>query len=169
MALGAAQAVDSAKSFYDFSVEGIDGKKVALSQYKGKVALVVNTASKCGYTPQYKALEALYEKYKGKGLVILGFPSNDFGQQEPGSNQEIKKFCELKYSVTFPLFSKNHVKGPETQTIYRFLTDNTAPKEEVAWNFEKFLVDKSGKVVGRYKSKIEPTDSELVKKIESLL
>lgn len=161
----------SAMSFYEYSVQDIDGKTTSLAQFKGKVALVVNTASQCGYTPQYKDLEALYQKYKGKGLVVLGFPSNDFGGQEPGSNAEVKKFCEMKFKTTFPLFSKNPVKGAEKQEVYKFLTE--APDKglqgEVGWNFEKFIVNKEGKVVARFKSGVTPIGSELETKIQDLL
>src|SRR5260221_6892799 len=110
-------------SIYDFKVAGLDGTDIDFSKFKGKKIMIVNTASKCGYTPQYKDLEALYEKYQGKGFVVLGFPSNDFGAQEPGSNEEIKKFCELRYKVTFPLFNKDKVKGQEKQPLYQYLTE----------------------------------------------
>jgi glutathione peroxidase len=175
-ALGLTVALVSMKgiasmSFYDYSVMDIDGKKAALSQFKGKVALVVNTASQCGFTPQYKDLEALYQKYKGQGLVVLGFPSNDFGGQEPGSNAEVKKFCELKFKTTFPLFSKNSVKGAEKQEVYKFLTEQSDKnlQGEVSWNFEKFIVNKEGKVVARFKSGVNPVGSELETKVQDLL
>jgi glutathione peroxidase len=158
-------------SFYDHKVKAIDGKDVALMEYKGKVALVVNTASKCGYTGQYEGLEKLYKTYQTKGLVVLGFPSNDFLSQEPGTNEEIAKFCKFNFGVTFPLFEKNPVKGKEKQPVYQFLTSayKGKPSGEVGWNFEKFLVDKSGNVVARFKSSVKPNDSELIKKIEELL
>jgi glutathione peroxidase len=161
----------AAMSFYDYSVKDIDGKEASLSKYKGKVALVVNTASQCGFTPQYKDLEALFEKYKSKGLVVLGFPSNDFGGQEPGSNAEVKKFCEAKFKVTFPLFSKNPVKGNEKQEVYKFLTEASDKnfQGEVGWNFEKFVISKEGKVVARFKSGVNPVGSELETKIQELL
>ena len=160
-----------AMSFYDYTVKDIDGKEAALSQYKGKVAVVVNTASQCGYTPQYKDLEALYQKYKSKGLVVLGFPSNDFGGQEPGSNAEVKKFCEMKFKTTFPLFSKNPVKGAEKQEVYKYLTaaSDKSLQGEVGWNFEKFVVGKDGKVIARFKSGVTPIGSELETKIQELL
>lgn len=153
----------AASGFYALSAENIDGLKQPLSTYAGKVTLVVNTASECGYTPQYKDLEALYRKYKDKGLVVLGFPSNDFGGQEPGSNAEIKKFCTMKYKVSFPMFSKNPVKGPEKQPTFAYLTEKANPslKGEVDWNFEKFLINKKGELVGRYKSKVSPTSNEI--------
>ena len=160
-----------AMSFYDFKVKNIDGKETSLSQFKGKVAVVVNTASQCGFTPQYKDLEALYQKFKAKGLVVLAFPSNDFGAQEPGSNTEVKKFCEMKFKTTFPLFSKNPVKGTEKQEVYKFLTESSDKdlQGEVSWNFEKFLVNKDGKVVARFKSAVAPMGSELENKVQELL
>lgn len=164
-------ATTKGQSFYNLEAQNIDGKAVPLSKYAGKVAVVVNTASKCGYTPQYKDLEALYEKYKDKGLVVLGFPSNDFGAQEPGSNAEIKQFCDLKFKVSFPLFSKDKVVGAEKQPVYKYLTEQTDPKlhGEISWNFEKFLVDKKGNVVARYKSKVKPTDPEMEEQVAALL
>ncbi len=164
-------AADSGKSAYDFSVVDVEGKPATLSSFKGKVALIVNTASKCGYTGQYKDLQELYAKYKDKGFVVLGFPSNDFGGQEPGSNKEIKTFCETNFNVKFPLFDKGAVKGAQKQPLYKFLTEEAgdAYKGEVGWNFEKFLVDKKGHVVGRYKSGVKPSDSDLTKILESSL
>lgn len=156
-------------NFYALTAKDIEGKPVKLDKYKGKVTLVVNTASQCGFTPQYKDLEGLQEQYKAKGLVILGFPSNDFGGQEPGSDADIKKFCESKYKVSFPLFSKSVVKGEQKQPVYQFLTQNAPEKGEVAWNFEKFLISRDGKVVGRYKSKVEPLSPELTAAIEKEL
>ena len=166
-ALPAAKA--SAKGFYALQATDIDGKRVSLSQYAGKVALVVNTASMCGFTPQYEGLEALYQKYKDQGFVILGFPSNDFGSQEPGSNEEIKKFCEKSYRITFPLFAKDKVTGADKQPIYKFLTEAKGAGEEVDWNFEKFLIDPKGAVVGRFKSRVKPSADELDKQIQALL
>lgn len=167
----AAHSAFAANGFYSLEAQNIDGKKTPLSAYAGKVAVVVNTASKCGYTPQYKDLEALYEKYKDKGLVVLGFPSNDFGAQEPGTNAEIKKFCDLNFKVSFPLFAKNPVKGTEKQPVYQYLTEKTDAKlqGDISWNFEKFVVDKNGTVVARYKSAVKPLDSELEKTVEGLL
>jgi glutathione peroxidase len=142
-----------------------------LGKYQGKVALVVNTASKCGFTPQYKDLESLYEKYQDQGFVVLGFPSNDFGAQEPGSDAEIKKFCELNYKVKFPLMPKAPVKGEAKQPAYKYLTEKTREdlRGEVEWNFEKFLVGKDGQVVARFKSKVSPSDPQVTSKIEALL
>lgn len=154
-------------SLHEFSVKNIDGKEIKLSDYQGKVALIVNVASQCGYTPQYKGLEALYKTYKDQGLVILGFPSNDFGAQEPGTEEQIKQFCGLKYDVTFDMFSKVKVKGNDKVDVYKYLTEGT--KAEVQWNFNKFLVDKSGKVVKYYASSVSPESPELKKDIEALL
>jgi glutathione peroxidase len=159
------------QSFYDLTAKGNNGKTVALSQYKGKVALVANTASKCGFTPQYKQLQALYEKYKDRGLVVLGFPSNDFLHQEPGSDPEIKKFCEVNYGVTFPLFAKDHVKGERTQPVFKFLKASEAGSKdgEIGWNFTKFLVDKDGRVAARFSSRVKPDAPEVIEKLEALL
>ncbi|AFY74406.1 glutathione peroxidase [Synechococcus sp. PCC 7502] len=154
-------------TLYDFSVKNIDGKDTKLSDYQGKVALIVNVASKCGYTPQYKGLENLYKAYKDQGFVILGFPSNDFGAQEPGTEEQIKQFCSLTYDVSFDLFSKVKVKGKEKVDVYKYLTEAT--KAEVQWNFNKFLVDKSGNVVKYYASGVSPDSPELKKDIEALL
>ena len=144
---------------YDFSVDDIHGQKVKLDVYKGKVLLVVNTASKCGFTPQYKGLEALYEKLHGKGLEVLGFPCNQFGAQEPGSEEEIESFCEVNYGVTFPLFAKIDVNGDDAAPLYKHLK-KTKPgllgSEAIKWNFTKFLVDRNGKVVERYAPNTEP-------------
>ena len=154
-------------TLYDFKVTNIDGQPVDLSQYKGKVALVVNVASKCGYTRQYKGLEALYREYKDKGLEILGFPSNDFGAQEPGSEADIKSFCSLTYDVTFDMFSKVKVSGNGMAEPYKYLTETTG--SQVQWNFNKFLVDKDGKVVKYYPSSVAPEDATLRKDIDALL
>jgi len=140
-------------SFYDFSVDDIHGKPVKLDRYKGKVVLVVNTASKCGFTPQYKGLEALYRKYHDQGLEVLGFPCNQFGAQEPGSESEIEQFCEVNYGVTFPMFAKVDVNGDGAAPVYRFLKSakpGLLGSEAIKWNFTKFLVDRGGKVVARF-------------------
>src|SRR4051812_38230864 len=139
----------------DFKMKDIDGKEVDLSKYKGKVVLIVNVASKCGYTKQYEGLQALYADNEAAGLVILGVPANDFGMQEKGTNEEIQKFCSSKYKVTFPMTEKVVVKGADKVELYKILTEATPNKgkvEEVGWNFEKFLIGRDGKVVGRYKS-----------------
>jgi len=156
---------------YNFTLPSIDGNATPLSTYKGKVILLVNVASRCGFTPQYSALESLYEKYKDQGLMILGFPANNFGAQEPGTNAEIKTFCSLKYNVTFPMFSKVSVKGDDTTPLYQFLTRkaNPAVAGEIKWNFTKFLVDRNGNVVARFEPAVKPDSGEVVETIEKLL
>ena len=156
---------------YDFTLPSIDGNPTPLATYKGKVVLLVNVASRCGFTPQYSALESLYEKYKDQGLVILGFPANNFGAQEPGTNAEIKTFCSLKYNVTFPMFSKVSVKGDDTTPLYQFLTQtaNPAVAGEIKWNFTKFLVDRNGNVVARFEPAVKPDSPQVVERIEKLL
>lgn len=154
-------------SFFDLSAKDIDGKDVALKTYQGKVVLVVNVASKCGFTPQYTGLQSLYESRKDKGLVILGFPSNEFGGQEPGTEAQIKEFCSLNYHVNFPMFAKVSVKSGEGQSpVYQYLTkDQPAPR----WNFSKYLVGKNGQVVGSYESRVAPDNSDLLKAIDAEL
>jgi len=150
-------------TIYDFKVKTIDGKEMTLEQYKGKVMLIVNVASKCGFTPQYDGLEALYEKYKDKGLVVLGFPCNQFGSQEPGTEAEIQKFCRVNYGVSFPMFSKINVNGDDTHPLYVYLKSEQPGilgSEGIKWNFTKFLVDKSGKVVDRFGSSTSPKSLE---------
>jgi glutathione peroxidase len=154
---------------YSFTMKTIDGKEQPLSAYKGKVALIVNVASFCGFTKQYTALEALYNKYKNKGFIILGFPANNFGSQEPGTDAEIKDFCTSKYDVTFDMFSKISVKGNDEHPLYKYLTNDTKFKGDIEWNFTKFLVDKNGNVVARFQSKVVPNDEAVTKKIEELL
>ena len=151
------------------TMKKIDGKEVDLSTYKGKVVLIVNVASRCGYTGQYAGLEKLYATYKDKGLVVLGFPANEFGGQEPGSDAEIAAFCSSKYGVTFDMFSKIVVKGPGKAALYKTLTESATPAGEVGWNFEKFLIGRDGKVVGRFKSGVAPDDATLTKAIEAEL
>ena len=150
-------------------VKKIDGTAVDLAKYKGKVVLVVNVASRCGYTPQYTGLQKLYETYKDKGLVVLGFPANEFGGQEPGSDTDIAKFCSSKYGVTFDMFSKVVVKGPNKSPLYKTLTESATPPGEVSWNFEKFLIGRDGAIVGRYKSAVAPEDTKLTGAIEAAL
>ena len=154
-------------SVYDFKPYDIDGKVFDLSQFKGKKILIVNTASECGYTYQYEDLEKLYEKYKGK-LVLIGFPANNFGHQEPGTNSEIKEFCEQKYKVSFPMMSKVSVKGDDIDPLFKWLTEQTNPDftGEIKWNFEKFLIDETGKLVHRFRSKSKPFSEEIVSAIE---
>ena len=154
------------KSMYEFSMKDIDGKDVKLDAYRGKVALIVNTASKCGLTPQYEGLQKLYDKYKDQGFVILGFPANNFMGQEPGTEKEIKDFCNLKYNVSFPMFSKISVKGADQHPFYTFLTNkesNPGFGGDITWNFEKFLIDENGKLIHRYRSTIKPLSDEITK------
>ncbi|MRI91101.1 glutathione peroxidase [Aggregicoccus sp. 17bor-14] len=157
------------RSVYDFKVETIDGKQQDLSAYKGQALLVVNTASECGYTPQYKGLEELYRAYKARGFTVLAFPANNFGGQEPGSNAEIKRFCELKYRTTFPLFGKVSVKGQDIHPLFQHLTQQPGLEGDIRWNFSKFLIDPSGKLVARFDSKVEPMSPELRQKLEATL
>jgi len=167
----AAPATAKEKSVYDYKMKSLDGKEIALSQYKGKVILILNTASKCGFTPQYKALEAVHEKYKDKGLVVLGFPANEFGHQEPGTDAEIGEFCQKNYGVTFQMFSKVVVKGEGQTPLFHYLTQeaNPAMTGDISWNFEKFLISRDGKLVGRYKSAVTPDGAELTSAIEAAL
>lgn len=161
-----------AKSIHDFTMKSIEGKDIPLSVYKGKVMLIVNVASKCGYTPQYKDLEALYRKYKDRGLVILGFPANNFLWQEPGSDDEILEFCQTKYDVTFDMFSKISVKGSDQHPLFAFITSKETNPEfagDVKWNFQKYLVDKHGNIIGKYLSGVKPLSAELVGDIEKAL
>lgn len=151
----------------DIAIKDIDGKDTTLKAYAGKVLLIVNVASECGYTPQYEGLEALYEKMKDQGLVVMGFPCNDFGGQEPGSEAEIKTFCSTRYKVTFPMFAKVTIKGEGKSPLYAAL--QTAVGGEVGWNFEKFLVSKDGKVLQRFASDVEPDSPELKAAIEAAL
>ncbi len=154
---------------YEIPLNSIDGKVFSAEQMKKKVVLFVNTASACGYTPQYKGLEALFEKYKDKGLLVVGVPCNQFGAQEPGTEAEIQNFCEMKFNVKFPLLKKADVKGANQVPLFKFLIENSPKKEEIAWNFEKFLVGRDGEVLERFKSKVEPQDSVLVGAIEKAL
>ena len=160
------------KSVLDFTMKDIDGNDVKLDKYKGNVLLVVNTASKCGYTPQYEGLEKVYEKYKNQGLVILGFPANNFMGQEPGTNEEIKDFCSLKYKVSFPMFAKISVKGADQHPLYNFLTNpKTDPNfsGDVSWNFNKFVIDRKGNVVARFSSKDTPEGDSVIQAVEKYL
>ena len=160
------------KSIYDFTIKTIDGEKISLKTYHGKVVLLVNVASKCGFTPQYTALEAVYEKYKDRGLVIVGIPTNNFAQQEPGTNEEIKKFCSSKYMVTFPMMSKVSVLGDDKTPLYVFLTGkDTDPKfaGDIKWNFTKFLFDRNGNPVARFEPNVTPDSAQVTAAIESTL
>jgi len=169
----AAAADEPAKkpaSIYEFKVQDIDDKPVDLADYKGEVLLIVNTASQCGYTPQYRGLEAIHEQYKDRGFKVLAFPANEFGNQEPGTNSEIKSFCSSKYNVTFPLFSKVVVKGEGIHPLYRFLTSpETNPKfaGDITWNFAKFLVNRKGEIIARFGPGDEPQSEKVVKAIEA--
>ena len=163
-------SAETQSSLYDIPLKDINGKPTSLKAYKGKTILVVNVASKCGLTPQYSALESLYKKYQSKGLVVLGFPCNDFAGQEPGTNDEIKQFCSSKYDVTFPLFDKLHVKGPEQHPLYTALTGEKSPfPGEVKWNFGKFLVNKDGKIIKRFEPKTTPDSEEVTSAVEAAL
>lgn len=163
------QAEKTKGRVYEFEMAGNDGKPVKLSKYKGHPLLIVNTASLCGFTPQYKDLQDLYEKYQEKGLRIAAFPANEFGAQEPGSDAEIKSFCLTKYSLSFDLYSKIAVKGPSIHPLYKYLTTESGFNGEVPWNFSKFLVDGDGKVVARFGPDANPVGKEIVSKIEALL
>ncbi len=158
-------------SVHDFKPTNINGKETSLSQYKGNVLLIVNTASECGFTPQYEGLQALYEKYGDNGLKVLGFPANNFGGQEPGTDEEIKQFCKVNYDVTFPMFSKVSVKGEDQHPLFTFLTsaDNPDFTGEIKWNFEKFLVGKDGQLIRRFRSDVTPQSSEIQRAIEKAL
>jgi glutathione peroxidase len=157
----------SAKTIYDYTMNSIDGTPSPLSNYKGKVVMIVNVASKCGFTPQYAGLESLYKKYKDQGFVILGFPANNFMSQEPGTNSEIKQFCSRTYGVDFPMFAKSDVKGPETNPLYQYLTAEKGG--EIKWNFTKFLVGRDGQIVGRFEPKVTPDAPEVTSAIEQAL
>lgn len=163
---------EKAKSVLDFKMKDIDGKEVDLAKYKGDVILMVNVASKCGLTPQYKELEAMYRKYKDRGFVILAFPANQFGGQEPGTDQEIKSFCTSKYDVTFPVFSKIVVKGEGIHPLYQFLTEKETDGKfagEIGWNFAKFLVNRKGEVIDRFDPREKPDSSKIVSAVEKAL
>jgi glutathione peroxidase len=161
-----------ARSIHEIELPRLDGKPAKLSDYAGKVVLAVNVASKCGFTPQYAGLQAINDRYADRGFIVLGFPSNQFFNQEPGSAEQIQEFCSLNYGVTFPLFAKLDVKGSTQHPLYAILTevpDDAGKAGNVAWNFEKFLVGRDGRVVRRFRSKVVPEDSRLIEAIESLL
>jgi glutathione peroxidase len=160
------------RSVYDFEMESIEGKNVSLDAYKGKVLLLVNVASKCGYTPQYAGLQSIYERYRGHGLVIVGIPANNFSGQEPGTNQEIKTFCARTYKVSFPMMAKVSVKGSDQAPLYKYLTNRKIhPKTggDIQWNFTKFLVDREGKVIARFEPQVKPDSSPVTEAIENAL
>jgi glutathione peroxidase len=170
MALALGCGTILAGNLQDVPLKDINGKDTSLKAYKGKVLLVVNVASKCGLTPQYKGLEALHRKYKDQGFTVLGFPCNDFGSQEPGSNEEIKEFCSSKYDVSFPMFDKLHVKGPERHALYAELTGEGSPfPGDVKWNFGKFLIGKDGKILKRFEPKVAPDAPEVTQALEAAL
>lgn len=168
----AGSVLAAATSVYNFTLKSIDGKPVSLSEYHGKVLMLVNVASKCGFTPQYAGLESLYEKYKDRGLVIVGIPANNFGGQEPGTNEEIKKFCSTKYNVSFPMMAKVSVKGDDKTPLYTFLTDKTTDPKfagDIQWNFTKFLFDRNGTLIARFEPKVTPDSPEVTAAVESAL
>ena len=167
-----AEAPAATKQLYAFELNDIDGNPVKLGKYGNKALLLVNVASKCGYTKQYAGLQALHEKYQGDGLVVLGFPANNFGSQEPGSNEEIKAFCSTTFSVTFPMFAKISVKGDDIHPLYAFLTGAETDPDfagQIKWNFNKFLVNRAGDIVGRYDSNVEPMSEALMADIKKAL
>ena len=162
-----AASLFGASSVLDFTLNSIDGKPAPLADYRGKVALIVNVASHCGYTPQYEGLEAIYRKYKDRGFVVLGFPANNFGAQEPGTNAEIKQFCTRKYNVTFPMYAKISVKGSDIAPLYTYLTE--AKGGDIKWNFTKFLIGKHGAILERFESPVKPDDPKVTAAIERAL
>ena len=163
-------AARAAETIYDISLKDIDGKNTSLKPYQGKVLLIVNVASKCGFTPQYAALEALYQKYKDRGLVVLGFPCNQFAHQEPGTDAEIKQFCTSKYDVTFPMFDKIEVNGANRHPLYVLLAGKASPfPGNIGWNFTKFLVSRDGKILKRFNSPVKPDSPEVVQAVETAL
>lgn len=156
-------------TLYEFALPDIDGRMVELKQFKGKVLLLVNTASMCGNTPQYAGLQEMYERYQNRGFEVLAFPANNFGKQEPGSNSEIKSFCYTKYSLTFPLFSKISVAGRDQHPLYRYLTEQSPFPGRVTWNFQKYLVDRSGRVIGKYDPGLNPLSPQIIADLEQAL
>ena len=172
MLMFAAFVAGEGKTVFDYTLNTIDGQPAPLAAYKGKIVLLVNVASRCGFTPQYTALESIYEKYKDRGFVIIGIPANNFGAQEPGTNQEIKTFCQSKYNVTFPMMSKVSVKGEDKTPLYQYLTDKSAnPKTggDIQWNFTKFLVGPQGQIIARFEPKVTPDSPEVTGAIENAL
>jgi glutathione peroxidase len=168
----AAALMAADKNVFDFTLNSIDGQPTSLASFKGKVVMLVNVASRCGFTPQYSALESIYERYKDRGFVIVGIPANNFGKQEPGTNQEIKTFCTTKYKVSFPMMSKVSVKGDDITPLYQFLTDKSAsPKTggEIQWNFTKFLIGPDGRIITRFEPEVTPDSPEVIAAIEKAL
>lgn len=162
---------EHADSVYQYELNSLDGENISLSDFKGDVLLIVNTASECGFTPQYEGLQELYETYSDQGFKILGFPANNFGGQEPGTDEEIAQFCQVNYGVSFPMFSKVSVKGDDQHPLFSYLTiaENPDFTGDISWNFEKFLIDRNGNVVRRFKSNVEPMSEELVSAVEENL
>lgn len=172
LSIATVMAVAQSTSIYDFTLKSIDHQPVSLKSYSGKAVLLVNVASRCGFTPQYAGLEALYEKYKDRGLVIVGIPANNFASQEPGTEEEIKKFCSSKYNVTFPMMAKVSVLGDDETPLYKFLTDKSANPQiggDIKWNFTKFLFDRNGKPVARFEPNVTPDSPQVQAAIESAL
>jgi glutathione peroxidase len=172
LSIATVMAVAQSASIYDFTLKSIDHQPVSLKSYSGKAVLLVNVASRCGFTPQYAGLEALYEKYKDRGLVIVGIPANNFASQEPGTEEEIKKFCSSKYNVTFPMMAKVSVLGDDETPLYKFLTDKSANPQiggDIKWNFTKFLFDRNGKPVARFEPNVTPDSPQVQAAIESAL
>lgn len=162
----------TAKSVYNFTLKNSKGQDVKLEEFRGKVVMLVNVASKCGYTPQYEGLQKIYERYKDQGFTVLGFPANNFGAQEPGTNEEIQEFCRINYGVTFPVFSKISVKGDDKHPLYKYLTEKESNPEfagEIKWNFNKFLVSRDGRIVARFDSGDKPEDAKVTQAIEQAL
>ena len=157
------------RNVHSYAMESIYGESIKLSQYKGKALLIVNTASRCGFTRQYASLEKLYQQYKDRGLEILAFPANNFGGQEPGTNEQIQQFCSTKFRTTFPLFAKSSVKGKDINPLYKYLTEKSPYSGPIQWNFNKFLISPDGEVVARYGSPVDPLSERLVSKLESIL
>lgn len=165
------EAEDASVAIIDHTVESLTGETVELASFRGRPMLIVNSASKCGYTPQYESLQKLHERYGERGLVVIGFPSNDFGNQEPGTAEEIGNFCRLNYGVTFPMMAKVHTKGPDQAPVYRALTAESGEEfqGEIKWNFTKFLVDPEGRVVARFESSVDPLDEQVTSAVEAQL
>lgn len=162
---------ERADSVYQYELNSLDGENISLSDFEGDLLLIVNTASECGFTPQYEGLQELYETYSGQGFKVLGFPANNFGGQEPGTDKEIAQFCQANYGVSFPMFSKVSVKGDDQHPLFSYLTDAENPDftGDISWNFEKFLIDRNGNVVRRFKSNVEPMSEELIAAVEENL
>jgi glutathione peroxidase len=172
IALVCGAAYAAGNTIYEFTINSIDGQPVSLDQYKGHVVMLVNVASRCGYTPQYKALESTYEKYRDRGFFIVGIPANNFGGQEPGTNQEIKTFCSTKYNVTFPMMAKVSVKGADITPLYQYLTnksENPLTGGEIQWNFTKFLIGPDGRPVARFEPEVTPDAPQVISAIETAL